>query len=553
MQHQEWRFSVRTCDFIARDGTGRAGRLRIDDTEYLLPGVLDTQEVFPALSTRRLSAIFPSDDETFVSRFMSSDGEQPVPIHIHQEVPVASGEVVITPNWHHLLSSPRDFVRHLLILKERLPPDTCWYIPGIALPENAAILVHAGFDLFDYTAVDLKSIQGTFCLPDGDHPASAQSEGVCGCSGCLAGDIKEHNRQMLRQELALIRMRIRAGTFREFLEARIRTNPSYISVHRLLDRTPWMEQHTPTARSSPFIAASGDSIHRPEIKRFAWRLVERYIPPLADVAVILPCSARKPYSLSQSHHRFVQAIGRRAHELILTSPLGLVPRDVELVYPAAHYDVPVTGYWDHEERFQIGETLAHYLIKHPYRRVIAHLDGDALLIAQEAADKAGVELESTCNTHPTDTDALRTLSEALTGEKKVKNHLIRGMVSMQFGYDLRVPGLEVKGSYPEMVVKKGRQQVFSVEPHTGMLRPTFEGWALIETGYRVYIDDFVPQGDILAPGVVEADPAIREGDEVLIIGEKAMATGRAAMSADEMIRSHRGVAVRVRKVKKLDG
>jgi archaeosine synthase alpha-subunit len=127
------------------------------------------------------------------------------------------------------------------------------------------------------------------------------------------------------------------------------------------------------------------------------------------------------------------------------------------------------------------------------------------------------------------------------------------MVSMQFGYDLRVPGLEVKGSYPEMVVKKGRQQVFSVEPHTGMLRPTFEGWALIETGYRVYIDDFVPQGDILAPGVVEADPAIREGDEVLIIGEKAMATGRAAMSADEMIRSHRGVAVRVRKVKKLDG
>ncbi|PKL59130.1 MAG: pseudouridine synthase, partial [Methanomicrobiales archaeon HGW-Methanomicrobiales-4] len=180
-------------------------------------------------------------------------------------------------------------------------------------------------------------------------------------------------------------------------------------------------------------------------------------------------------------------------------------------------------------------------------------DGDAFLIAQQAADIAGITLESTCTTHPTDSDALRQLRDALAGEKKIKNHLIRGMVSMQFGYDLRIPGLEAKGSYPEVIVKKNRQQLFSVEPASGMLRPTFEGWAMIETGYRVYIDNFVPQGDILAPGVVEADPAIREGDEVLVIGDKAMATGKAAMSADEMVRSHRGVAVRVRKVKKLDG
>ncbi len=546
-----WRLSVRTCDFVARDGTGRAGRLRIDDVEYTLPGVFETRTLFPALNTRSLSAIFPTDDPEFVSRYFCVDGEQPVPIHIHHDTPVSSGDVVVTPNWHNLLTSPRDFVQHLLTLKTRLAPDTCWYLPGIALPENVAILVHAGFDLFDYTAIDLKSVQGIFCLPDGEYPATALSEGLCSCSGCQAGDLKEHNRQVLRQELALIRMRIRAGTFREFLEGRIRTRPAYVSILRNLDRTPWMELHTPSTRSTPFIAASGDSLHRPEIKRFAERLISRYIPPLADVAVLLPCSARKPYTLSQSHHRFVQAIGRRAHELIVTSPLGLVPRDVELVYPAAHYDVPVTGYWDHEERFQISETLAKYLMKHPYRRVIAHLDGDALLIAQEAAEKAGITLESTCSTHPTDPKALRDLSEALTGEKKVKNHLIRGMVSMQFGYDLRMPGLEVKGSYPEMIVKKGRQQIFSVEPNTGMLRPTFEGWAMIETGYRVYIDDFVPQGDILAPGVVEADPVIREGDEILVIGEKAMATGRAAMSADEMIRSHRGVAVRVRKVKKL--
>jgi len=127
------------------------------------------------------------------------------------------------------------------------------------------------------------------------------------------------------------------------------------------------------------------------------------------------------------------------------------------------------------------------------------------------------------------------------------------MISFQFGYDLKAPNLEVKGSYPEQVVKRGRNLYFSTDPAHGLIRPTFEGWSLIETGYRVYIDEFVPQGDILAPGVIDADPVIRPGDEVLVIGDKAMTTGRAVMSADEMIRSSRGVAVRVRKVKKLDG
>ena len=544
---------MRTCEFTSRDGTGRAGRLRIDEKEYLLPGTYDITALFPALRTRKLDAVFPTDGPDFISRFLTRDGDQPVPVHIHHNEPLHSGDVVITQNWHTLLQQPRDFVRHLQILKERLPPDTCWYFPGGALPENAAILVHAGFDLFDFTAVDLKSAQGTFCLPDGEYPAAVMEQGLCQCPGCKEGDIREHNRNTLKQELALIRMRIQNGTFREFLEGRIRTRPGYVSIMRHLDRTTWMEQHTPVTRATPFIASSGDSIHRPEVKRFTERLLTRYIPPLADVAVLLPCSARKPYSLSQSHHRFIQAIGRRAHELILTSPLGLVPRDLELVYPAAHYDVPVTGYWDHEERYLIADTLAKYLMKHSYRRVIAHLDGDAFIIAKQAADQAGISLESTCTTHPTDADALRQLHDALTGERKIKNHLLRGMVSVQFGYDFRTPGLEVKGSYPEVIVKKNRNQVFSMEPSTGMLRPTFEGWSMIETGNRVYIDNFVPQGDILAPGVVEADPAIREGDEVLVIGDQAMATGRAAMSADEMIRSGRGVAVRVRKVKKLKG
>ena len=74
---------------------------------------------------------------------------------------------------------------------------------------------------------------------------------------------------------------------------------------------------------------------------------------------------------------------------------------------------------------------------------------------------------------------------------------------------------------------------------------------MIPEGYRVHIDDFIPEGDVHIPGVTRADPEIRDGDEVLVVGSKAMATGRAALPASDMPRSHRGVAVRVRKIKKL--
>ena len=545
---------MKGVEILSRDGTARYGRLSVDDTILNLPSATDTTRLFPTLNTRSGTNIPPIEDPDFVSRFLIRDGEQPIPLHIHAPVNIQSGDTVITPNWHTLLSRPRDFCQLLDQLKASTPPDTCWYLPGAALPENAAILVHAGFDLFDYIATDLATTQEKFCLPDGQYPEIVMEEGLCSCQGCLSGDLLLHNRIALDQELARIGHRIRDGTFREFLEGRCRTKPEFVSIMRHIDKSDRMEQYCPVSRTVPFLATSGDSIHRVEVRRFADRLVERYIPPVADVAVLIPCSAKKPYSLSQSHRKFSQAIGRRAHELIMTSPLGCVPRDLELCYPAAAYDVPVTGYWDHEERYQITNTLVRYFTRHPYRRVIAHLDGDARIIAQDAADQAGFEIEFTCETDRlTDPASLQALSEALSGERKVKSHLVRGMISFQFGYDLKAPNLEVKGSYPEQVVKRGRNLYFSTDPAHGLIRPTFEGWSLIETGYRVYIDEFVPQGDILAPGVIDADPVIRPGDEVLVIGDKAMTTGRAVMSADEMIRSSRGVAVGVRKVKKLDG
>jgi archaeosine synthase len=312
-----------------------------------------------------------------------------------------------------------------------------------------------------------------------------------------------------------------------------------------------MERVQPIARAGVMRANSGESLQRAEVQRFAERVIGRYVPPKTDVAVLLPCSAKKPYSLSQSHRKFQQAIGGRAHELIVTSPLGLVPRELETVYPAGHYDVPVTGYWDAEECAVIADILTRYLRKHPYRRIIAHLEGGALKVAQMAAGQCGITLEYSCTEHPAGNTALNALDAALAGERKIRDDRLHGMISYQFNCDTDTKGTTLRGHFPEVFYSRNNVQIFSIDTGTGMLRPTLDGWTVIPEGYRVHIDDFIPEGDILAPGVVSADPAIRDGDEVLIVGPRALGTGRAALPADEMQRSRRGIAVHVRKIKRI--
>ncbi|MEZ5334292.1 MAG: PUA domain-containing protein [Methanolobus sp.] len=114
--------------------------------------------------------------------------------------------------------------------------------------------------------------------------------------------------------------------------------------------------------------------------------------------------------------------------------------------------------------------------------------------------------------------------------------------------------LNYQRSFPKTPGFVGKKQLITLIPQYGTLAITIEGAkSIMEQGrYIVKIDDFVPRGSLLAPGVTDADPLIRPNDEVIIFGEKAIAVGRANMSGDEMKKSNRGVAVDLRHVKKQD-
>jgi len=513
---------------------------------------MDTAAIFPALLTVSGTNVPLAADKDFVQTFHVQHKDQPVLIHPFLDNRAQSGDCVMAANWHTAFKNPANYVLWLVMLKEKTPPDTTWYAPAAALPSNLNILCFSGFDLFDFRAVDLKSAQGIFCIPEGEFSRQVMGQEICSCEGCNNGDLWLHNRLALLRESALVTRFIEQGQLREFVESRCRMHASHVMILRLLDnRYEFMEQYTPIARPGVMRVNSSESMNRPEIRRFADRVTRQYCPPKTDVAVLLPCSAKKPYSLSISHKKFQMAIAHRAHELIVTSPLGLVPRELETIYPAGHYDVPVTGYWDAEECATIATTIARYFNKNRYRRVIAHLEGGALKVAEMAAKACGITLEFSCRDHPASDSALSALDEALAGEHRLKDDRLHGMCSYQFGIDIDTRGFSARGRLPEIFYSRDMVQYFSIDSATGMLRPTLDGWNLIPTGYQVIIGDFVPEGDVLVPGVEQADPNIRQGDEVLVIGTCVRATGRAAMSGPEMLHSKKGVAVRVRKVKRV--
>ena len=101
-----------------------------------------------------------------------------------------------------------------------------------------------------------------------------------------------------------------------------------------------------------------------------------------------------------------------------------------------------------------------------------------------------------------------------------------------------------------LILVEGKPLLFEVEGH---LFPTVRGALEMGLQKRVVAVDkgairFVSNGaDIMAPGVVEADPEIKEGDLVIIVEEthrKPLAIGKALMEGPQMVEANSGKAIK---------
>ena len=441
-----------------------------------------------------------------------------------------------------LAERPGKLVEALDAIRRRFPTSLIW-TPGIGGPDNCALLSWMGVDLFDFSRSQEAVARGVILTEDG--PREPES---------TAGEVSDLQTQLEAWERALgaTRSAIREGTIRQLAERQALSSPR--SVERLRRHDSIMSEKASIDAGSAGLASvvkegtrllchSYSSRDDPLIQNWRRRVSQLHTPPnhQNNVMVLLPCSAKKPYRLSQSHRRFQRAIPTRGvNQVMVTAPLGLVPRELEDFWPAAHYDIPVTGDWDIDELQVIREMVRSYATRNEFELVINHSGIDIEIPAIHVIDTRQGESAGSQN-------SLNNLQEAIevaSKEYRLKNpkesiHRLEKLKSasrFQHGTDDWLEGTKVSGRPPIFRIEKERIQIALWNPRSGRFSFSKAALPILDACNALprveLISNFEWRGDIFSTNVKNADRNIRTGDELLVFQDGTL-VGSARAEASE--------------------
>ena len=418
------------------------------------------------------------------------------------------------------------------------------YAPAVE-PSDMPILAYLGVDVFDNLNVELRSATG-WALDGGSWIKSKTK----------VKDLQTQNKKELERWILKIRNSIMNGTLRELVETTSLHNPRVTKI--LHHSTPLLIDKG--ARRNVPIRANNLSLSHPSVIDFQQRLSD-YVPPAEEmVLLVLPCSARKPYFKSSSHKRFYNAIREvdnhlNLHIVSVTSPLGLVPRELEFCYPAAHYDIAVTGEWSASEVQMLRDQFSRLEPEKHYSKAVVHA-GSSSEIITELLNERGLSTVNTESNKPSSADGLDNLQEAARTALKGLPHLnpkdrakgeALGLAKFQYGeLSSFLTNSEIGGRMP---YKLRCANLASISPTVGGFGLTLAGAeAYVENGGpSVTAEDFRLVGDLFAVGVKSYDRHWVIGDQVAIKQKgKITGIGIAKMDPEEMLSMRRGLAVEVR-------
>ncbi len=148
---------------------------------------------------------------------------------------------------------------------------------------------------------------------------------------------------------------------------------------------------------------TGPPFYLPEFEKSYRFIIDEYDVTPRDIAIFLPCAVRKPYSKSPSHQLIRMIISQvfepPQYHIVVFGTCGIVPGELEEMYPYAHYKY-MLGKCDDQRirddflRIETGR-VAGYLDKtrNVYQFRIAYCIGlfrEALI---RGSEKAGVKID----------------------------------------------------------------------------------------------------------------------------------------------------------------
>ncbi|HMF33445.1 MAG TPA: DUF5591 domain-containing protein, partial [Candidatus Lokiarchaeia archaeon] len=471
------------------------------------------------------------------------------------------------------------FLRNWNIIQNRLPSDIFYIAWGQISPFFAPIIAYLGFDGFAGFGCTTLASNGKIATPYGGVvPEIDQTVGE------NIGDIRQQNWETLNGIAREIRGREEYGMLRDFVELSTHFENPIAAMLRNFDA---MNEDNPPAgtrsnKSSSLQCTSVEAYSRPELVLYRQRLLQCYATPAyKKVIVILPCAATKPYSNSPSHRKIRNAIQRGAksmskavEELIVTSPLGVVPRALEEIYPAAFYDVPVTGYWDETEVNISVHMLSAILAQSPSDvPVIALAEGGYLTVCQQVKEQ--VPQPFTIFTPAPKLLSYDVLTEFssriadvlaeydivnMANTPPAKNEQYSAIADFQFGigagHVLFSSPLKVQSppQGPTRIIDRSTRQIIATVQPSGLLRPRLDGVNRLVMGNlpalgKIYFTgDALSGSSLFAAGIDGVEGDIRPGDFIVILNRttgKILATAEAVVDGNTMLRLRHGAVARI--------
>ncbi len=553
-------------DVNARSFRGRVCEYTIDDRHLITPAVLrsdvsgegDRIEVSDkGRALRIMGRTVPLDGTISVT---ASSGQRTavrqdgnvavVSLPLPEDLSFSEDvEIVVVPNAFDLRSNARLLVDQVIKLRQAAGYNRLLAMLGIADPSTLALLVYMGIDILDDSAAAATGLSGIRMVPEGEIQAS--------------GDVSEENRQEMVRECAKVRDFIEGGRLRELVDQRSSSSPISVAVLRLFDDIGYKYQEESVDDvGRRFSCNTTQSLRRPDVLKYRRQILERYEKPAHKrVLVLLPCSAKKPYHASKTHKMFGTAVHASnyetvVHEVIVTSPLGAVPRELDSFYPANSYDIPVTGEWKCEEKRFIKELVGH-IISQGYDTVISHLGEDTELVKDLCPNMIETVVGDAVS--PASLENLeKALRESTKGMElgnyyQDRRECVKSILRFQFGKEAadRIMDEDTYaiGKYPYWKLLRNKVQLGMISEERGMFSLTLDGAQILaDCGCNtVQMMDFELKGNLFAVGVTGADPDIRIGDEAVVINNgKVVGVGVAMMSGREMVDLRRGIAVKIR-------
>jgi predicted RNA-binding protein len=286
------------------------------------------------------------------------------------------------------------------------------------------------------------------------------------------------------------------------------------------------------------------SIERPQVIRWRQEVRDHYNPS-TNLFLLLPCSAKKPYRISKSHIKIISFLRdllkdkySNLTQLILTSPLGVVPREIE---DYADYDIPVTGYWSQEELDCLSELLISILNKSNNPCIIAHFSDDSPYL--KALQKLPYNILYTNGSFELLQKHLEN-NKTLWDKEPINEYMNKAqkMFSFQFKKEYHFPfDYRERRKSTDLLYNKRNIGIFQ-----GKIKANVTGGEILKDSLWVNID-FDLRGDIFSKGIISASEKIRPGDDVIVLkNNKCIGMGEAIIAGSIMKKLNRGKVVKIR-------